>query len=473
MIQVIDCSPDTSIISSYRQNPNLSCWKAIAEIVDNSFDAGAKRVEIEWDKPNRRLFITDDGAGCKDPEVMAKLGGSFRQASSGVALGRYGIGLKEASVWLCDRMIVTSSTDSGGWKIEVDWKKIEQTKKWSVPVDHSEAIRGKGVAIEMQGVKPKIDPTSSSNVQVLSEIFRPAILNGRQIVIQGDPIAALDLPRLRDGGDDDGSFEGKSFNVKYGIKVDASSAYGWTIAYGHRILVTNYTKAGFGEHSPSRFYGHITLRDTDEHKWSLNRFKDGFDGIDALLESLAPSIQPLLERAEAEGMDLEIKSAIGQVENDLNRAFGNKIKEKRPGCTGEEGTVEPKKTGRRRIEARNVDPTQPGSVALKGGKFAKFKVLFDWDKEGEIGNCNEQGKLLFIHLNPNHPRFLAADSRQQAMRECAVSLLCGYAAFTGNEQLLMQFDPDAEPRGGFDGFRSTLSNVLASVFGTQEEKATA
>lgn len=468
MGEVIDCSPDTSIIASYRQNPNLSCWKAVAEIVDNSLDAGAKRVEIEWDKANKILLITDNGFGCKDPEVMAKLGGSFRQASSGVILGRYGIGLKEASVWLCDRMIVTSCSDAGGWKIEVDWKKIEQTKKWSVPVHRSDAVKGKGVAIEMQGVKPKIDPTSPNNIQMLSEIFRPAILSGRQIVIQGEPIAAPDLPLLKQQYDEDGAFDGRSYNAKYGIKASTLPAYGWTIAYGHRILTTNYTKAGFGEYSPTRFYGYITLYDTEENKWSLNRFKDGFDGIDALLDSLTPCIQPLLEKAEAEGMDLEIKSAIGQVENELNRAFGKRIQEKRPGCAGEEGTVEAKKTGRRRIEARNVDPTQPGSVAINGGRFTKFRVLLDWDQDESIGTCMPQGKLLSIHLNPNHIRFVNAESRTQAMLETAVSLLCGYAAFNGNEQLLMQFASDGEAQATFDGFRSTLSNVLASVFGTEQ-----
>lgn len=467
MGEVIDCSPDTSIIASYK-NGNLVTWRAIAELIDNSFDAGANRVSIDFDVKSRCLTVTDDGSGCKDPEVMAKLGGSFRQAKTGIALGRYGIGLKEASVWLCDRMSITSAHEGGGWRVVVDWKKIQETKVWAVPVDRGGEFKSRGVCIELDAIRPNTKPVSHETRQSLSETFRPAILSGRQIVVEGKPIEALDLPALKDSADEDLSFDGKSYNVKYGIKSSASSAYGWTIAYGHRVLVTNYTKAGFAEYSPTRFYGYLTLYDTGENKWSLNRFKDGFDGIDALLDSLTPRIQPLLEKAEAEGMDLEIKSAIGQVESELNRAFGKRIQEKRPGCAGEEGTVEAKKTGRRRIEARNVDPTQPGSVAINGGRFTKFRVLLDWDQDESIGTCMPQGKLLSIHLNPNHIRFVNAESRTQAMLETAVSLLCGYAAFNGNEQLLMQFASDGEAQATFDGFRSTLSNVLASVFGPEQ-----
>jgi len=473
MQELINISPDTAIIASYK-NGSLVTWRAIAELLDNSFDAGANRISIDWDVKSRCLTITDDGVGCKEPGVMAKLGGSFRQAKTGIALGRYGIGLKEASVWLCDRMTITSAHEGGGWRIVVDWKNIQETGVWEVAVDRSGEFKNRGVCIELDAIRAGTKPVSPETKVSLSETFRPAILSGRQIIVDGKPIAAPDLPLLKDQVDEDLCFEGKSYNVKYGIKSSTCNAYGWTIAYGHRVLVPNYTKAGFGEYSPTRFFGYITLYDTGENKWSLNRFKDGFDGIDALLESLAPSIEQILKDSEAEGMDLEIQSAVGQVTEELNRVFGQKIKEKRPGCAGEEGTVEPKKTGRRRIEAQNADPLQPGSVAMKGGRFTKFKVLMDWHNRGmEIGHCDEQGSTLLIHLNPNHPRFLGTDSRQDAMRECAVSLLCGFAACSGNEQLQMRFTKGAEPQGRFQVFKTTLSNVLASVFGTQEEKATA
>lgn len=471
MSESIDCSPDTSIIESYRNNPNLSSWKAIAEVVDNSFDAGANRVSIDWDKESRCLTITDDGAGCKDPEVMAKLGGSFRQAKAGVVLGRYGIGLKEASVWMCDRMVITSSFDGGGWKVVVDWKKIQDTKRWEVPVERNGVYAGRGVCIEMEHIRSSARVVANDTIQTLSETFRPAILSGRQIVIQGKPLAAPDLPLLKDQVDQDGTFDGKSYNIKYGIKADKSNAYGWTIAYGHRILAANYTKSGFGDHSPSRFYGYITLYDTGESKWSLNRFKDGFDGIDALLDTLADQIAPLLERAETEGLNLEIQTAIGQVENELNRSvFGNRIKEKRPGKAGEEGTVEPRNTGRRRVEAKHADPNQPGSVAVKAGKFTKFKVVMDWEREGEIGSCTDHGSTLMIHINRNHPYLLNSEITEERIRNTAIALLAAYDSIVGDGQLLLRIDAESESQDAFKTFRGTYSNVLTSVASTDQEE---
>lgn len=90
---------------------------ALADIVDNSISAGASEVSIEfqWDGPDSRVLIADDGRGMSDPELEGamRLGDknplSAREAHD---LGRFGMGLKTASLSQCRRLTVASSKSS-------------------------------------------------------------------------------------------------------------------------------------------------------------------------------------------------------------------------------------------------------------------------------------------------------------------------------------------------------------------------
>lgn len=90
---------------------------ALADIVDNSISAGASEVHLDfqWDGPDSRVLILDDGRGMNDPELEGamRLGDknplSAREAHD---LGRFGMGLKTASLSQCRRLTVTSVKDS-------------------------------------------------------------------------------------------------------------------------------------------------------------------------------------------------------------------------------------------------------------------------------------------------------------------------------------------------------------------------
>ncbi|MEU8260428.1 ATP-binding protein [Micromonospora sp. NPDC048999] len=86
---------------------------AVADIVDNSIAAGATHVDIsiEFDGPNSRVFITDDGSGMTPHALLEALRlGSRRHYADG-DLGRYGLGLKTASLSQCRSLtVITRST---------------------------------------------------------------------------------------------------------------------------------------------------------------------------------------------------------------------------------------------------------------------------------------------------------------------------------------------------------------------------
>lgn len=86
---------------------------ALADIVDNSISAGASevRIDFQWAGPDSRVLVLDDGRGMSDPELEGamRLGDknplSERDAHD---LGRFGMGLKTASLSQCRRLTVAS-----------------------------------------------------------------------------------------------------------------------------------------------------------------------------------------------------------------------------------------------------------------------------------------------------------------------------------------------------------------------------
>lgn len=83
---------------------------AIADLVDNSVSAGAEHVDvfIEFDGPESYVLIADDGAGMSESALTEALRfGSRRDYEQG-ELGRYGLGLKTASLSQCRAVTVAT-----------------------------------------------------------------------------------------------------------------------------------------------------------------------------------------------------------------------------------------------------------------------------------------------------------------------------------------------------------------------------
>src|ERR1051326_8487028 len=83
---------------------------AVADVVDNSIAAGASRVEIEirFAGSESWVGISDDGAGMSQPVLMEALRYGSRRDYGRGDLGRYGLGLKTASLSQCRSVLVVS-----------------------------------------------------------------------------------------------------------------------------------------------------------------------------------------------------------------------------------------------------------------------------------------------------------------------------------------------------------------------------
>jgi len=91
---------------------------ALADLVDNSITAGARRVWIDfhWDGDASVIAVTDDGQGMSAEALVAAMRpGSQNPLADRLPhdLGRFGLGLKTASFSQCRRVTVRSRTADG------------------------------------------------------------------------------------------------------------------------------------------------------------------------------------------------------------------------------------------------------------------------------------------------------------------------------------------------------------------------
>ncbi|CAL2047027.1 unnamed protein product [Caenorhabditis brenneri] len=92
------------------QSTHSEPFSAIAELVDNAYDAQAKNCHVSYDAENGTIEILDDGIGMSRSEMVQVIsfGHSEKTATS---IGRYGIGLKTGAFHLGQEVMVLTKKD--------------------------------------------------------------------------------------------------------------------------------------------------------------------------------------------------------------------------------------------------------------------------------------------------------------------------------------------------------------------------
>jgi hypothetical protein len=127
---------------------------AVADIIDNSIAAGAKQIDISFDINPAWVAIIDDGRGMTEDELLGAMqhGGTGPLASrSPEDLGRYGLGLKTASLSQCRRLTVASLKDGNLSGARWNLDEVERRNEWVLKLPEREEIeRLPGCALLMQ-----------------------------------------------------------------------------------------------------------------------------------------------------------------------------------------------------------------------------------------------------------------------------------------------------------------------------------
>ena len=111
---------------------------AVADIVDNSIEAGAGRVSIDIrnDGDDSWVRICDDGKGMRPAQVREALRyGSTREYDQKKSLGKFGLGLKTASMSQCQHLLLASRSNPNQPQICAyawDLAHIVETDTWEI-----------------------------------------------------------------------------------------------------------------------------------------------------------------------------------------------------------------------------------------------------------------------------------------------------------------------------------------------------
>lgn len=128
--------PGVDLLESMR-SVGYSFESALSDIIDNSITAGARNVDIVVE-PIRAEFVTifDDGSGMGPDEARdaLRLAGSRNTERTAADLGRFGLGLKTASLSQARSLTILTRRDGETTALEWDLDHVLSSGNWSVRV---------------------------------------------------------------------------------------------------------------------------------------------------------------------------------------------------------------------------------------------------------------------------------------------------------------------------------------------------
>ena len=218
VMKVKQSTPYAPLLIESMRSLGYSFDTAIADLIDNSVSAKAKNIRILLDPSEEpHLIIFDDGSGMDAPTLEEALRFGSRGPSeirSENDLGRFGLGLKSASLSQCRRLIVASKQSGELCCFSWDLDEVQRTNDWSVLEYAPEEIAelpsidmfdevSSGTYVLLQNfdrisassydVKKTLDTLIETAENHLSLVFHRIISeDGVQIYINGRPISPKD-----------------------------------------------------------------------------------------------------------------------------------------------------------------------------------------------------------------------------------------------------------------------------------------
>ncbi len=135
-MKIKQSTPHAPLLIESMRSLGYSFETAIADLIDNSVSAQAKDIKILLDpSDDPQLIIFDNGQGM-DSDMLEE---ALRFGSRGPSeirsehdLGRFGLGLKSASLSQCRRLVVASKANGSLCCFSWDLDEVQRTNDWSV-----------------------------------------------------------------------------------------------------------------------------------------------------------------------------------------------------------------------------------------------------------------------------------------------------------------------------------------------------
>lgn len=146
MSNAIEVMPSAGRLTTSLRDIGYEFVTAVADLVDNSVTAGARQVDvsIEFDGANSRVVVADDGCGMSPSRLNEAMRFGSRRNYGADDLGKFGLGLKTASLSQCRRIIVATRAALERRRLHVrvlDLDHIATTDRWEVLAVPPSALR--------------------------------------------------------------------------------------------------------------------------------------------------------------------------------------------------------------------------------------------------------------------------------------------------------------------------------------------
>ena len=163
-----------------RQGIGYRFVTALADIVDNSLTAGAYNIDIVTEPDSMSITIIDNGIGMNEQELlnaMTVASANPTTARDEKDLGRYGLGLKLASLSQCDSLSVFSYKKSqvNGYKWDLNHLR---NNNWELLVldpenaPYSELLKESGTIVIWEDIKIRQSSKNTTSKAVFVYDFR-------------------------------------------------------------------------------------------------------------------------------------------------------------------------------------------------------------------------------------------------------------------------------------------------------------
>lgn len=476
----IDFAPHAASLLAFRWHP-LGWKSALAEVIDNALDAGARVVTIEG-TPSE-LVIEDNGRGCDNPQTMLSLGEheQFTTTRSGV----HGMGGKMVMLWLWGTTDITSIHQHVCRRIHIDWNSVVQSgafrtdsltvrvlrrgDDWQAHLRHPSGTR---ITYRPEGREIR-QITQTSILSDLSWTFRPALLGGASIAVSFAKAHTVDrrvltpapLPRLVEELTIDDEIRDKPFRVYQGVidHGESVSRSGFHLVRGHRVIErTNEPANGF---DASRFFAWIEL--SDEWTPSLNKTELADLDRAQLFARLTDICEPTLRRAHEWSEEVANDAVECEITEELARLLAPKrnVKAKRRGPSNHTGTVTPTGDGGEHKRAENLQrgSREMDEAGTKRARRTGIKFKFSELDEGVPFKVEQQQELLMVTFNIRIPKIqeLRDEPGKKALTAMSFAAVIAYGVTHDKDaQMLL---PGIKEHNAYDALQEIWRAWLADA----------
>lgn len=438
----IDITPSAAKLMQSLRYLTYTNKTAIADLVDNSFDAGASCVDIAIDK-EKEITIVDNGCGMAIDTLYeaVRLGSETEKDQS--CLGRFGMGLVTASISMGRRLEVVSKAD-GSDEINcvvLDLDDIAESRKWHASAGEVSDIDRLILEANEHGTIVHISKLDSVEGNIASEVdrhlrivFRHFIWAGKSIYVNKQKLEATDpINRFEDDTDVlyDGDIEFNNEKVhivvahidanksdlgaktaKAGLLAASPKHQGFYVVRNSREIAAAETLGIYTKHpSANRFRCEVSYDGALDDEFGINFTKNHLNITQGLRDKISAVVFPYIQMVKNQG-DREAK--VSKAENIDHKDALSVIKRKgsllrtktkwnekhakpnkKPDPVEDDDTPEDDKKKRKRVNVRNI---QPGNRAMPADI-----IEADLGALGALFDCYFEGNKLVIRYNIRHP----------------------------------------------------------------------